>query len=987
MHMIRLFCGLMAVVILTCSAVGNTKLAKSKKSLPLDNIPNVVLKSPENSKYLPGRVIVKLNSSPQSSQISGVSGLPNLDRLMQQVQATSIQRMFPRHAAPAKAGEVDLTKFYVLEYSSPMDAFTISKELSQLPEVQYAEPWFIYSVNEAAFTPSDTLLPQQWALAKVQADSAWNISQGDTSVVIGIIDTGVQWDHPDLNNNIWINPGESGLDTSNNDKQTNGIDDDTNGFVDDYHGWDFMGATFANPIEDNNPSPTTTVLTHGTHVAGIASASTDNVTGISGMGFRCRILPIKATADNDGTARPGPYIERGFEGIVYAADMGADIVNLSWGGYGASQAELEVINYATAKGTLVVAAAGNDNVTTPEYPASYPNVISVAATDVSDGKAPYSNYGNAIDVTAPGGNGSGSSTAILSTWYPNSYQSIYGTSMASPLVAGICALVKSYFPSYTNLQVGEQVRATCTGNFPAEFLFGKGRVNALKALTVSTSAIRVSSIIVKDSIGGNNNGNLEPNETFTIGADFTNYLQPTSSGTMVTLTSSDPYVQILSGTFAIGAVGTLGSANNYSSPFQVKVKVNAPAARVAQFILRITDGSYSDFHVFDLILNETYATINVNNVSTTLTNNGRIGFNDPFNNTQGVGFVYGGGNQLFEAGLIIGYSPTKLVDVVRNETGVDADFVSSQNFGLQIPGLISAVDGSTIFTDNAAPAANKIGLQVSEYSYAFTTTPDSDYIIVRYDVKNTTGATLSDVYVGLFFDWDMLPHYDTNKTALDSARNLGYAWNTSVSASNQVYCGVRALNGVASYRGLLLSATLPLDRAAKWSWLSGGNVPMSSTGDIHFAISSGPYTIASNEKQMVAFAVLGGRSLLHLQANADAAESKWIYILNLLDVKDGSGEIPLSYALQQNYPNPFNPVTSIRYEIPRTSFVQLQIFDVLGREVASLVNSEQSIGAYTVPFDGARLSSGVYFYKLTVRDPSVLSAVRFVDVKKLMLIK
>ena len=196
-----------------------------------------------------------------------------------------------------------------------------------------------------------------------------------------------------------------------------------------------------------------------------------------------------------------------------------------------------------------------------------------------------------------------------------------------------------------------------------------------------------------------------------------------------------------------------------------------------------------------------------------------------------------------------------------------------------------------------------------------------------------------------------------------------------------------ALNGAAGYVGLVNSVSIPLGRTAKWSWLSGGIVPTSSTGDVHFAISSGPYTVAPSQKQMVAFALVGGKSLTHLQANADAAQSKWTVILPLLDVKDGERGIPTSFALKQNYPNPFNPRTTISYDIPTASYVNLRIFDVLGREIATLVDGEQQAGIYSVPFDGVQVASGVYYYRLTVSDPALHSAKQFVDVKKLILIK
>jgi hypothetical protein len=795
--------------------------------------------------------------------------------------------------------------------------------------------------------------------------------------------------------NIWRNPGETGPDGFGGDKATNGIDDDNNGFIDDFRGWDFGGADYNAPVGDNNPSPVRASHGHGTHTAGLASAVTNNVTGIAGIGYRCRIMPVKASSDNDLRGAGGaPFITFGFEGVAYAAIMGADVISLSWGGPGYSQFEQDVVNIATGLGSLVVAAAGNTGVSTdPQYPASYDNVVSVAATTTFDFKASYSSYGEFVDLCAPGGDGS-TPNQILSTFYPSTYQYITGTSMATPIAAGAAAVVKSFFPALTPVQVGEQLRVTCDDiygpNGTYRYKLGKGRINLYRALTVTSPSVRMSHIVASDSVGGNNNGTFEPNEDVRIALTLTDYLQPTSGAATATLSSASSFVTITQASFPFGALATMGTADNAAAPFVVHVNPTMPSSTSITFLLTITDGSYVDRFEFKIFFNPTYATHFINNVGVTLSNNGNIGFNDYPNPVQGIGFVFNGQNHLYEGGLMIGTSSTKLVDVVRNPNDLkDTDFSSGLIYDMKTPGTVSDQDGSTVFSDSAAALTNRVGVRVSMSSYEFAAAPNDDYVILRYDIKNTNLTALSNLYAGLFFDWDVVSavngtyDYASNRTQYDETRGLGYAWYDTSAITT--YCGVKALSGAAGFRGMFNSASLDVSRAAKYAWLSGGFINDTTKGDKLLALSSGPYTIAAGGVQTVAFAVLAGDGLDDLAANADAAQAKWN---TLLDVPGEGGALPASYALRQNYPNPFNPSTVIGYDLPEASLVTLKVVDMLGREVAELVaGEEQSAGSHHVTFDAARLASGVYFCQMRARSLSAGSAAGFTDVKKLLLMR
>lgn len=932
-------------------------------------------KTRENSRWLPDRLIVKMAADPASP--TGRSDPARAFRAPLQVRA--LERMFPAAAGHA-TGAPDLSAFYVARYDAPVDPFTLAAEISEAPGVEYAEPWFIYELSDAAaYTPNDSSFNLQWYLKTVRADSAWDLQKGDTSLVIGFVDTGVQTDHPDLAGNLRINPAEAAADSND------GQDDDGNGKIDDWRGWDFGGADYNAPAQDNDPRPTGSNNAHGTHVAGIACAVPDNNRGIAGAGFNTRYLPVKATADNDTRGTGGtPYIIAGYQGIVYAAEQGADVISLSWGGPGYSQAEQDIINYATSLGALVVAAAGNTGSATElQYPASYDNVVSVAATQYNaDLKATYSTYNEAVDVCTPGGQG-GASTQIYSTYYPNTYAYSTGTSMATPLAAGVAALVRAHFPAYTPQQAAEQLRVTCddiyTANTTYRYKLGKGRVNAYRALTESWPSVRMTAYAASDSSGGNGNGAFEINEEIDLAMEFTNHLQPTTSATTITLASTDASVSVLSGVFLPGAMPTGGTANNGASPFRLRVLPGISPQKVVTFTLEFTDGTYFDRQQFTLLFNPTFATHTVNDIWLTLTNNGRIGFQNFPTNTQGVGFIFGGANQLFEGGLLLGTSPTKLVNVVRNAGGTqDDDFRSTLTYGLERPGPVADEEGDTYFADSTASTTNRLNVRVTMESYAYANPPDDRYVITAYAVKNVSGAQIAGFYAGLFLDWDVheatglvnaASYFDSNRVAFDAARGMGYAWyDTSASTP---HCGVVALDGAAGFRGLRNSLSIDLSDAAKWSWLSGGIVEDTSKGDVHMALSSGPFTIDQNLSKKVAFALVAGNSLAELQANADAAIAKWAAIKTLTGVggSDAQG-VPSEFLLAQNYPNPFNPSTTIRYALPSRGLVRLTVYSVLGEEVRTLISGEEKeAGHHEVVWDGLdargrETASGVYVYRM-----------------------
>lgn len=326
------------------------------------------------------------------------------------------------------------TKCTVIDYYEDLGFYRITskrkmrkmlKTYSKHKLIESAEPNHVY---KALYTPNDPFFPgYQYAPQKVLAPAAWDISQSSPAIRIAIVDTGVQPDHPELAGKLL--PGY------------------------DYVDWD------PNTSDGNG---------HGTHVAGIAAASTNNGVGIAGMAPLASIIPIRSL-DNSGNG----LLSSVANGIVYAANNGAHVVNLSLGSPANDSFLQAAVQYAWDRGAVVIAAAGNDNTTTPMYPAYLPGVVAVASTNASDVKSAFSNYGAWVDVAAPG-------DQILSTYLGSSFAYLSGTSMATPLVSGLAALLAAQGRSNTNVR--DCIVFTCDPIAGTGTFWAHGRINALRAV-------------------------------------------------------------------------------------------------------------------------------------------------------------------------------------------------------------------------------------------------------------------------------------------------------------------------------------------------------------------------------------------------------------------------------------------------------------------------------------------------------------------------
>ncbi len=644
--------------------------------------------------YLPARLVVKLKADVSVQNAGELADLPALRAYWDSLGVSQAYRKFPTAKAPHAEGhpkQVDLTRTWELHYTAAVDPLEAGWFLSRSKAVEYAEPHF---VQTPFYVPDDYDSFAQHGLNLADFEQAWDITRGDTGVTIYITETAVQWQHPDLVNNIQYNL----------DDPIDGIDNDNDGYVDNYQGWDFVGVDESNWQPDNNPglegNPNVSFLEHGTFVTGYSSAQTDNNLGYSGGGFNCRFIPLKCSADEDsaGSAR----ILSGYEAIVYAADdpttaRSKKIINCSWGGNNNSRTAQDAIRYAIYnQDALVVAAAGNNFALQEFYPAAFPEVLSVGATDY-DSKF-VTTYNEQVDLALYGKG--------YTTEYPDTFGQLPGiyTSFAAPQVSAAAALVRSHFPGDNALRVAERLRVLSTdisgvtGNASIADFIGKGRLNAFDALTANSPAIRIDTFYFQGSTQG------QPNQDDTLELTLIarNYLQSTN-GLRLTLTMPDTtWATIVPSALRVyGVVPSLGTRGAQVTPFRIRLKPGAPDNLELTVRVEFADfgSTYRDWQFIDLLINPSFLNQETSNLNHMVNALGSLAFNDYGANTEGVGVTLGGRNHAFEAGFLVANRAGDVRNTLRKPNQV-ADTGWSSLSSPQAIGINNGLAIRTAFTDS-----------------------------------------------------------------------------------------------------------------------------------------------------------------------------------------------------------------------------------------------------------------------------------------------
>ncbi len=488
-----------------------------------------------------------------------------------------------------------LDRWLVIYFQKEVDIPSMISRLQATGLFEVVEPWIIYRINTVpADTPNDPGISSQWHIWKIQAPEGWFLQKafvGADTIVVAAIDGGVAWDHPDLVNIIWQNLGEdadsdgvtiewNGFAWVVDSGDINGVDDDGNGYVDDVIGWDFPNDENANPSNNPKPTPCNSFYDdHGTHVGGIMAAHTNNSVGVAGVAWGAKLMAIQA-----GTCG---FITNSYNATNYAASNGAKITNHSYGSsFFSSSMNTLLFTIKLSQNVNNFAAAGNDGSSldaTPQYPCCYNNnrILCVASTNSGDQKSSFSNYGSCVDVSAPGEGIY--ATAWDSPTDNHTYAAYDGTSMASPVAAGVAAVVKMALGSSSANALDVDNLVMCGAdniddvnpNYAGQL--GSGRVNLFRSVAMAKFAgINILNFVEDDAVNGNGNGRMEVGETVRLYADVINEsCFRDASNITLTLINSDPNITVNDNTINIASL-TSGSQIQPTDFFEVTISGNQP---------------------------------------------------------------------------------------------------------------------------------------------------------------------------------------------------------------------------------------------------------------------------------------------------------------------------------------------------------------------------------------------------------------------------
>ncbi len=824
-------------------------------------------------------------------------GIPELDRVLAKHGVYFSRLITPLAKAPKKTNDIDCRWIYWLQFppENSLEAFfTDMKQVSCVVTVGKN------NVYEPLYMPNDPMINNQWEINQMHCPQAWDYTQGDSNVVITICDMGTDVLHQDLAPNIWINPGEDmNQDGHITSADSNNVDNDQNYYIDDFYGWDFTDND--NNVQDRHYWNSNYGYGHGTHVAGCASARTDNGIGIASPGNKVRLMICRISMDDSMAYLSGAFA---LDAWSYADAMGSKIINNSWGSYYPDDMEQNQATQCFNDGMLVFGGSGNNGIDSMFYPAAYNNVIAVAASDVGDIRSYFSNYGAWIGITAPGSN----ILSTINTATHTAYVNESGTSMAGPTACGCMALLWSVMPGATNIAVRDTLFHTATNidnlntNIGAHKL-GWGRVDVGKAVATQFPFDTLTGFAIRDTINGIPNGEAEPGDTVCLRFTVTN---PAGH-----LGGQNIYYKLaLNDTFLVPLVdsiyvGTRDVNTSYSSEqFKFYVPVGTPVHRTT---VQIFTG-------------------------------GRNPGNLPFHREVGHFEITLGAVQI----------------LVVDDDGSD----SFENY------YVSALDSLHEICDVWHVASQGIPdtVTLNRYSDFFWFTGNRMTNVLSVDAQSRiqwlqqNGKCLlfssqgagSDLGSSSFhLTW---LHASWSGTVSDR-RLLGVSGDALGDGMNLYLNGA---NGGGAQNTQSANVLSPANGAATaWNYnitSASGVVYVRTNGHLNFVYCGFPVESINQNGSYVHRSTFFQRVLDQFRQTT----------VN----EPVAGALPKSYALSTPYPNPFNPSTTIHFALPNAGLVKLAVFDVTGRTVATLLDGHRQAGNYSITWNAASNASGLYFIRM-----------------------
>ncbi len=631
----------------------------------------------------------------------------------------------------------------ILEINSDLPLELFETALSNLSFIEFVER---VPINYFSTEIQDELSEQQYNISLTKAKEAWELLKPSRPIIVAIVDTGIDTAHPDLHDNIWKNSGETGFDSYGNPKESNGIDDDNNGFIDDFYGWDFF-------YDDNTA---TNGIAHGTHVAGIVGAI-HNTIGIAGLAKNVKLMSIKIGADNLSSYA----VINGGEAIIYAAMLGADIINCSWGGYKSSYAENEAFKLVSKLATIVC-AAGNDGQEINIYPSYDDNVLSVVALNIDKKRPKYSNYGVSSGIAAPG-------HKIISTIPGNAYSNMSGTSMATPAVAAAAAMVKNNFPEYTSEQIIARLKATAENievENPELEKLKIGMVDIYNALKsddckyIKMDNVKINNI--KTNKFSNTNIYVNPEEEITIKSDIKNLLDK-ASGVYANIYAEN--IEFENNSILIGDIEANTTLFDF---FEINGKVkNINENDITENIYIYfydNNNKFISTNILTLGIAPSWNTISHNNITCSYTNNGEFAYKNKLpiiTENNGLGFSYKNYyNLLFSGGLIIATSSQNVMSNIIGKTKnkKDSSFINIDNNIITFETEDKLHHAETIkylaYKKDDTTFSNPF-IEITQTLFESKEQLLNNMLFVNYKLKNISNTDIDTLYLGMYMDWDI----------------------------------------------------------------------------------------------------------------------------------------------------------------------------------------------------------------------------------------